>query len=160
MYHLFQNAGVAPTRTHRLAGLASRDNFNLRVGAALGGAFGGNNVAGPISHLVNRLGDGFVGAGFGDIAGILPNYVPNADGHGIYFGPNYNPRMNDYFGNYRAQSYVNPYETKLGHHNDPRFPGNIRGGHAEMDQAVEKAIQIARQITRNTGEEPRIILLG
>ncbi len=140
--------------------LASQDNFNQRAGGALSGAFGGNNVPGPIGHLVNRMGDGFAGAGFGDLAGILPNYQPNADGHGIYFGPGFDPNRTNYFGGYKGQSYVDPFSLNLGHHNDPSFPGGVRGGHFEMDRAAEVALLLARQITQSTGQRPQISFLG
>ncbi len=160
MFNSYPGAGTLPTPVHGLAMLASQRNFNQRVSQALGGAFGGNMVPGPISHLVNRMGDGFVGAGYGSIAQTLPNYVPNADGHGIYFGPGFNPAQNQYFGGYKGQSYVNPFDLTMGHHSDPGFPGGVRGGHAEMDLAAIQAIRMARQITQQTGRPPQIIILA
>ena len=110
--------------------------FTQRIGGALSSAFGGNSVPGPISQLVNRLGDNLVGSGYGHIAQTLPNYTPNADGTGMYFGMPDQQSLGNYWGVYRAQDYLNPMAINIGHHGDTQgqphlaqqqFYGNTTG---------------------------------
>ncbi len=142
-----------------LAMMQSEANFNARVGNALTAAFGGNMVPGPISHLVNRLGDNLTGGGYGNLAGLLPNYVPNADGHGLYFGPGVDPLQNAYFGGYRNQNFADPFSINLGHHADPGFPGNSRGTPQDMDRIVADALAIAAQVTGQGGGGGQVIVI-
>lgn len=141
-----------------LAMMQSEANFNARVGNALTAAFGGNMTPGPISHLVNRLGDNLTGGGYGNLAALLPNYVPNADGHGLYFGPGIDPLKNAYFGGYKNQSYLDPFQVNLGHHTDPFFPGGVRGTPQDMGQIVADALAIAGQVT-GQGGGGRVVLI-
>ena len=155
--------GTNPSRG--LAMLASEQNFNNVVGNALSAAFGGNVVPGPISNLVDRLGGQFDRAGMGNISSLLPNYNPFSDsalggagGVNRLFGPSgissylgNTSATSPYLGSYRAQSYVDPLQLNLGHHNNPYFPGGVNGGNAAMFAELGRAITALMQITRNNG---------
>lgn len=80
-------AANMPNYVAALAEQQSQAQFNRAVGGVLSSAFGGNVIPGPISQLNNTLGDTLMGAGFGNLSMLLPNYMPNQNGNGVHFGP-------------------------------------------------------------------------
>ncbi|MBK8191095.1 MAG: hypothetical protein IPK79_11675 [Vampirovibrionales bacterium] len=70
-------AGISPA--YGAAMVASQGVFNAAYGRGLAASFGGNVTPGPINSLINNyLGPQLTGGGYGNLAGLLPNYMPGS----------------------------------------------------------------------------------